>query len=179
MITLIGLGNPTEEYYNTRHNLGHFVIDTFVSRYNLNLKSNRNLKCRLVKTKMYGKEIILAKTSVFVNNSGESVKKIIEYYNISLDHILIIIDDFSLSIGKIRLRLKGSSGGHKGLQSIIDVLGTEKFPRLKLGIGPVPVGVDPKDFVLSEFLIEEKPIIEKMVNDSIIMIEDFIKRIDT
>ena len=172
MKLVVGLGNPGKEYLRTRHNLGHLTINTLASKLNVELKRNRALKSEIGR---YDRNhALLAKPLTFVNLSGIAVRKLQSKYDMSLSDILVICDDFSLPLGKTRLRMKGSSGGHKGLQSIIDELKAQDFPRLRLGIGPLPLNCDPKEFVLSEFLSEEKETVEEMISEAVEIVKKFI-----
>ncbi|HCA67737.1 MAG TPA: aminoacyl-tRNA hydrolase, partial [Candidatus Jacksonbacteria bacterium] len=114
--------------------------------------------------------IILAKPQTFMNNSGEAVLKIARFYKIKLDRIWIVYDDIDLQLGTLRIRKKGSSGGHNGVQSIIDKLGSREFQRFRLGVGPVPSEIDPADFVLSNFLKEEQKTADEMISSAALAI---------
>jgi len=131
---VVGLGNPGEEYENTRHNIGHRVLD---------------LLNQLNKKNPYG--VRLFKPTGYMNSSGISVSETLRKKGYKPDELLVVCDDFSIPLGTCRIRLGGSSGGHNGLDSIIQSLGTQEIPRLRVGIGPVPLGQDPADFVLKPF----------------------------
>jgi PTH1 family peptidyl-tRNA hydrolase len=172
MKLVVGLGNPGKEYLRTRHNLGHLTINRLASRLNVELKRNRTFKSEI--GRYTANPALLAKPLTFINLSGTAVRKLQSKYDISLSDILVICDDFSLPLGKTRLRMKGSSGGHKGLQSIIDQLKSEDFPRLRLGIGPLPLDCNPKEFVLSEFFSEEKETVKEMISAAGEIVKKFI-----
>lgn len=174
MILIIGLGNPGKKYCFTRHNLGFFVLDKLAQFYNIPLKKT-TFGYRVARLNNENSDVFLLKTDVFMNISGEPISNFVKKYKIKTQNMLVVYDDFSLPLGKIRFREKGSSGGHKGIQSIIDYTGTSVFPRLKLGIGPVPENKDPKDFVLEEFDKSELGIVEKMTEEGLIYINKFIK----
>lgn len=174
MIIIAGLGNPGKEYSCTRHNFGFILVDALSNHWNIKLKTNKSLSSIVGKTIFSGHEIIVAKPLVYMNNSGSAIKKLTDEFSVTLSDTLVLNDDFALPYGKIRLRLNGSSGGHKGLQSIIDVTGNSSFPRLRLGIGPVPESVDPKGFVLSEFNADEKKTANKIIEEAVLIIEKFV-----
>ncbi len=153
---VFGIGNPGKKYEKTRHNVGFRVID--------------RLKSQKSKVKSQ-KSVVLIKPRTFVNNSGISAKRVLLKYNVNPEDFLVVVDDFNLPLGEIRLRKNGSSGGHKGLDSIIEKIGTKAFPRLRIGIGPL-IG-DAVEFVLSPFE-EEIPIIEKSIDKACLMIKSFI-----
>lgn len=183
MILIIGLGNPGKEYETTRHNAGYIVLDALAKNKDflpaeaeaLDFSENKNFCAEIVTLSHAGEKIILAKPLTFMNNSGETVRKIADYYKIENKNIWVISDDFDLPLGTIRVRSEGSSGGHHGLDSIIEHLGTDKFYRIRLGIcgtkqfqmkkiDEKPNYLESKDFVLSKFTPREKKIFEEAVN---------------
>lgn len=174
MKLIVGLGNPGKQYLYNRHNLGYLFIDRLAEIWNFKLKTNRKFSSEIAHLNKSGNNLILAKPLTFVNNSGIAVNKIRKFFSISLSYILIVYDDFSLPIGEIRLRMKGSSGGHNGLNSIIGELGDNEFPRLKLGIGHVPEESTDKEFVLTDFAENEKAMIDKIFSGAITIVEKFI-----
>lgn len=150
MKCIVGLGNPGRKYRKTRHNIGFMIIDELASRYDVKLRRKKfNGKYALLHN--HGSKVILLQPQTFMNLSGESVQAFMSYYNIETEHLLIIYDDLDLPTGKIRLRKQGGHGGHNGVRSVIDHLGTKKFKRLRVGIGrpitPMPV----IDYVLGKF----------------------------
>lgn len=164
MKLVTGLGNIGEKYIFTRHNAGFMVLDRWAAKENLSFKQDSKLKAFIVKFKHNGEDIIFAKPTTFMNLSGESVRAIIDYYKIDIKDILIIYDDISLDLGKIRYRANGSDGGHNGIKSIIKHLGTKDFARLKVGIGPQP-NIPSENYVLQNFpkdkLEELKQVLDK------------------
>lgn len=161
MKLIVGLGNPGLKYVNTRHNLGFKVVEELSRNYGIIFTEKNRLAvygCGIYKKE----ELLLAKPLTFVNQSGEAVKFLKEKYRISEEEVLVIVDDYNLPLGILRLKKKGSSGGHNGLESIISCLGTQNFPRLRLGIG-APTERDSKDYVLSRFLSEEEPVVKELV----------------
>lgn len=166
---IIGLGNPGKTYKATRHNLGFRVVDALADKNNSNWKNwSRLAKLAAVNI---GRRVTLAKPQRFMNNSGHVVHALLEYFGIKPQEMLVVLDDFSIPVEKLRLRQKGSAGGHNGLVSIIENINTSVFPRLRLGIGPVPDNVDHPDFVLSEFSSSEKDKANSMIKDAVSIVE--------
>jgi PTH1 family peptidyl-tRNA hydrolase len=158
---IVGLGNPDARYKNTRHNIGFDVIEQ-VAHDAPALWGETKLGAKALAASLPGGQKLL-KPLEYMNNSGLAVRAMADYYRIAPAEILVIVDDFSLLLGVLRLRPSGSAGGHNGLKSIIEHLGTNEFPRLRCGIGPVPPGWDPADFVLSKFTAEESTAVEDMI----------------
>jgi PTH1 family peptidyl-tRNA hydrolase len=159
MYLIVGLGNPGRQYRSTRHNIGFMQIDYLADRLEINLTRVQS-KSLIASTVYDDKKIILVKPQTFMNLSGQAVVSLVQFYKIPLDHLLVIHDDLDLPLGTIRLRPEGGSAGQKGLQSIIDRLGTQSFPRLRLGIGRPPGRMDAADYVLEDFLPDEKEILK-------------------
>ena len=133
MKLIVGLGNPTEKYANTRHNTGFLTVDKIADK--LNVKVTRKAFDALIgKINYKGEQVILMKPQTFMNESGRAVRKAVNYYHLDVEDILVIYDDLDLNYGKIRLRESGSSGGHNGIKSIIENIGTQKFKRIRIGI---------------------------------------------
>ena len=159
MFVITGLGNPGEEYAGTRHNVGFMVINLLARRWQIEIhkkKFNSRVGSGLIK----GKEVILQKPATFMNNSGLAVRQLTDFYKLEPKDVLIIYDDMDLKIGQLRIRTKGSAGGHKGLASVIEHLGTDGIARLRIGIGSPPIGIDAVDYVLSRFTKQQQEIIE-------------------
>lgn len=150
MYIIVGLGNPSKEYDKTRHNAGFEVIDMLADRMNV-LVNEKKHKALCAKGAIGGEKVVLAKPQTFMNLSGESVRAIADFYKVETNHIIIIYDDVSLEPGQLRIRLKGSAGGHNGIKSIISHLGTQEFPRIKVGVGGKPRGMDLADYVLGRY----------------------------
>ena len=157
----MGLGNPGKEYKETRHNIGFQVIDLLSRELGVRLK-NRRFQSRNMRTKMEGKEIIILCPSTFMNRSGISIKGCADYYQIEAEKILIIHDDLDLPVGRIKVIRYGGSGGHKGVQSIIDHLGRSRFPRVKIGIGRPRYEETTEDYVLSPFYDDERKTMDRV-----------------
>lgn len=147
---LVGLGNPGREYHQTRHNVGFMVIDELCQQFNLHL-SRMQAKALVGNGILEGRKVILAKPQTFMNLSGKSVASLVKFYKIPLSQLLIVLDDLDLPLGMLRMRPGGGSAGNKGLMSIIEYLGTEEFPRMRLGIGRPPGQKNGADYVLENF----------------------------
>lgn len=150
MYIIAGLGNPDGRYENTRHNVGFEVIDILADRIGIcaDEKKHRALCGRGV---LEGQKVILLKPQTYMNLSGESVRAAADFYKAEPENIIVVYDDISLEPGQLRIRGKGSAGGHNGIKNIIAHLGTQEFPRVKVGIGEKPKGMDLADYVLSHF----------------------------
>ena len=157
-----GLGNPGEEYRSTRHNLGFLLLDRLSSRFSLGWTRPAREYWR----SDYATpdlRFIFIKPDTYMNLSGRAVQALARDCSFTPADLLVVCDDFALSLGRLRLRQKGGDGGHNGLASIIEILDTEDFPRLRLGVGPVPGQIDPADFVLSRFLRKELANADRML----------------
>lgn len=164
MFIIVGLGNPTAQYAGTRHNVGFDVIDRIADEYNISVESRKN-RAFVGTGIIAGRKVLLAKPQTFMNLSGESVRGLVDFYKIDVEtELLIIYDDVSLDVGQLRIRKKGSAGGHNGIKSIIAHLGTNEFLRLKVGVGEKPAHYDLADYVLGHFTKEEKSLMEKTVS---------------
>lgn len=173
MFVVIGLGNPGKNYLGTRHNVGFDTIDLLASRNNIYLNK---IKFKSIYGEgIIGEEkVILLKPQTYMNNSGMAVLDVYNYYKLPVENILVIVDDVDIEFGTIRIRKKGSDGGHNGLKSIIYQLGIQDFPRIKIGIGKKREGQDLADFVLSRFSKEERPYIEEAVLNAAMAVETII-----
>jgi peptidyl-tRNA hydrolase, PTH1 family len=160
---IVGLGNPGKKYDNTRHNVGFDVIDQLASRWNVELNKEKS-KGLYGQSIVNGEKVILLKPLTFMNLSGEAVRPMLDYYNIDLENLLVIYDDLDLVNGRIRLRQKGSAGGHNGIKSLIQHLGSEKFNRIRIGIDRPPSGMAVPNYVLGKFTKDEQPLINDAVS---------------
>ena len=151
MKTIIGLGNPGREYERTPHNVGFLVIDTLASRLDCALHRSFRFRAQTGKGLYLDREVLLVKPATFMNNSGQAVAAILSYRRLSPADIIVVVDDADLSLGQIRVRQKGSSGGHRGLESIVQALGSEEFIRVRAGIGRGPAARDLVSHVLTPF----------------------------
>ena len=161
MKIIVGLGNPTKEYAGTRHNVGFSVIYNISDAYNIPVETKKH-KALIGKGIIEGEKVILAMPQTYMNLSGESVRELVDYYKIDPEEELIVIyDDINLAPGKLRIRPKGSAGGHNGIKNIIAHLGTQVFPRIRIGVGEKPKGWDLADYVLGRFSKEEEPVVRE------------------
>lgn len=170
MILIVGLGNPGKQYEQTRHNIGFDVIDYMANKYNIDVNREK-FKGICGEGFIENKKVILLKPLTYMNLSGESIRELANFYKLEDDEIIVVYDDISLDIGRLRIREKGSAGGHNGIKSIIQNIGGDKFPRVKVGVG------QPKDnlvnHVLGKFSKEDREHIEKVipvVSDAIVEI---------
>ena len=148
---IVGLGNPGIQYARTRHNAGFMAVDALAKKYNVSVNRSK-FKAFVGDTEISGKRVLLMKPQTFMNLSGEAVSEAARFYKLTPDRILVLSDDISLDVGKLRLRRKGSAGGHNGLKSIGELLGTDDYPRLKIGVGKKPhPEYDLAAWVLSNF----------------------------
>lgn len=159
----IGLGNPGREYKYTRHNIGFLTIDELASRLSIKIAQVKN-KALIGSGFINQNKITLAKPQTFMNLSGQSVVSLIKYYKLPVEHTLIIHDDLDLPFGTLRMRPSGSSGGQKGIHSVIQMLGSDQIPRLRMGIGRPPGRMDPVNYVLQRFSTVEEDILEDVID---------------
>lgn len=160
MFIIVGLGNPTKEYEGTRHNVGFAVIDAIADKYNISVTERKN-RAFCGKGIIEGQKVLLSKPQTYMNLSGESVRGLLDFYKIDGESELIVIyDDVSLDVGQIRIRKKGSAGGHNGIKNIISHLGSDVFQRIKVGVGEKPKEYDLADYVLGHFSKAEKEVME-------------------
>ena len=187
MKLIVGLGNPGSKYANTRHNIGFMALDAILSKFEPVEKTfwdkNPDLKSQTKQIKYNDTNLLLAKPTTFMNNSGFAVSKILNYYKINPAQMILIHDDSDLPLGKIRVRFGGASGGHRGVQSIIDVLGTDKFLRLRLGIGrPTDerlgrrVRKDLDRYVLAPFSAKDRNEIKHMIKEAVKAISKILEK---
>uniref|UniRef100_UPI004057A44E aminoacyl-tRNA hydrolase n=1 Tax=Agathobacter sp. TaxID=2021311 RepID=UPI004057A44E len=163
MFIIAGLGNPGKKYENTRHNVGFMAIDALAERYGISVTEKKH-KALCGTGMIEGIKVLLVKPQTFMNLSGESIGEILSFYKLDAEEdLLVIFDDISLAPGNIRIRKKGSAGGHNGIKSIIAHTGTQGFMRIKVGVGEKPSGWDLADYVLAQMPKEEKDIMEQAV----------------
>ena len=161
MFIIAGLGNPTLQYRGTRHNVGFDVIDTLADKYNIAVETRKS-RALIGKGIIAGQKVLLVKPQTYMNLSGESIGELVSYYKVDEEQeLLVIYDDVSLDVGQLRIRRKGSAGGHNGIKDIIRHLGTDVFPRIKIGVGEKPKGYDLADYVLGHFSREEREMMEE------------------
>jgi PTH1 family peptidyl-tRNA hydrolase len=157
---VIGLGNPGRRYAGTRHNVGFVFIKRLARRWEVKLKKRR-FAAKTAEVKRDKEKLVLAQPQTYMNQSGLAVKQILEGYGITPENIIVVYDDLDIALGQIRVRQGGSAGTHKGVRSIIQETGTQSFPRIRIGIGPVVDREEATRFVLSPFAKEEVPLLEK------------------
>ncbi|MBO1004721.1 aminoacyl-tRNA hydrolase [Pseudogracilibacillus auburnensis] len=175
MKLIVGLGNPGSTYHQTRHNIGFEVIDELAARHNAPLSQTKfNGVYSIIH--FNGQKFILLKPLTYMNLSGECIRPIMDYYQIDLEDVLIIYDDLDLPVGRIRLRQKGSAGGHNGIKSTIAHLGTDKFNRIRVGIDRPPAGMPVPNYVLSKFNNSEKEQIEDVIKACADASEDWLDK---
>ena len=166
MFLIVGLGNPEKKYDKTRHNIGFDTIDALADKYNISM-NEKNHKALCGTGVIDGVKVLLAKPQTYMNLSGDSVAEIVNFYKIDPEEEMIVIfDDISLAPGNIRVRKKGSAGGHNGIKSIIARTGTQNFMRIKVGVGENPAGWDLADHVLGHFSREDRALVEDAIKDA-------------
>ena len=171
MFIIAGLGNPTKEYEGTRHNVGFDVIDRLSEKYNIAVDTKKH-RAFIGKGMIAGQKVILAKPQTFMNLSGESIRSLLDYYKVDEEHeLLVIYDDVSLGVGQLRIRAKGSAGGHNGIKNIIAHLGGQVFPRIKIGVGEKPPKYDLADYVLGHFSKAEKILMDEGYDNAVRAVE--------
>lgn len=170
---IVGLGNPGREYVKTRHNVGFMCVDALADRWSLRFGRQRG-RAEIAEGDVLGQHVILAKPRTFMNNSGDSVRALTKLYNLAASDLLVIADDLDLPFGRLRLRDSGSSGGQRGIQSIISQLGTNQFARLRVGIGRPPPGLDPVDFVLTSFNASERSELPEILERVALGVETYL-----
>ena len=157
---IVGLGNPGRQYEETKHNVGFNVIDLLAEKYEIDITKAKH-KALVGDGTIRGKRVLLVKPQTYMNLSGESVREIVNFYKIPQERFVVIYDDISLPCGSVRIREKGSHGGHNGIRNIIDQMGTDVFYRVKVGVGEKPNGWDLADYVLSKFNADDLPMMEE------------------
>lgn len=161
MYIIVGLGNPERRYDGTRHNIGFSAVTALADIYGISMDMKKH-RAVCGKGVIDGQKVILAMPQTYMNLSGESVRELVDYYKIDPEEELIVIyDDINLAPGKLRIRPKGSAGGHNGIKNIIAHLGTQVFPRIRIGVGEKPKGWDLADYVLGRFSKEEEPVVRE------------------
>ena len=165
MYLIAGLGNPGKKYENTRHNAGFRVIDALSEQWNAPVLSLR-FQALLGRAVVGSEKVILCKPLTYMNSSGEAIRRIVEYYDIPVENVLVISDDVYLELGTLRIRRSGAAGGHNGLESIILELASDQFKRIRVGVGLQPAGVDLIQFVLSQMTGDELKTLAPVVKDA-------------
>lgn len=172
MKLIVGLGNPGKQYENTRHNIGFMFVDSLASALNTSFKLNKSLKSEIAEGIINNEKVIIIKPQTYMNLSGEAVRSVQNYYKINIEDILVIYDDLALPTGKIRIRKNGSSGGHNGMNNIIELIKTQDIKRIRIGIDKP--NINQVDYVLGKFSVEEKIIIDNVTAKALDIIKSFI-----
>ena len=173
---LVGLGNPGAKYASTRHNMGYLALDGLADREGFRFNKLR-FRAWTAQWKVGDQQVLVMKPQTYMNLSGESVGEAARFYKIPADHVLVISDDVSLPAGKLRIRAGGSAGGHNGLKNIIQHLGTDRFPRIKVGVGsPQQADYDMVDWVIGSFSAQEKKIVDEALDRALDAAECIISR---
>lgn len=170
---IVGLGNTGKQYDKTKHNIGFDVIDKLADKYNIKVTKFKH-KALIGTGEIDGHSVMLVKPQTFMNLSGESVKEIVNFYKIPQENFIVIYDDISLQPSRIRLREKGSHGGHNGIKNIINLMGTDVFPRVKVGVGEKPNGWDLADYVLSKFSEDDRAMANIGIDKAVEGVEIFL-----
>lgn len=164
VLWIVGLGNPGKKYEQTRHNIGFQVVDRMAERLNITWSSQRKMQADIGEGKLSnGEKIVLHKPMTFMNLSGESVRAYADYFQPELDQLIVVYDDLDTEVGKVRLRYKGSAGGHNGIKSLIQHLGTESFKRIRVGISRPPAGEEVVRYVLAPFTKTEQAVMDTVI----------------
>lgn len=172
MFLVVGLGNPGSQYEDTRHNIGFKVIDNIAKEYNIQI-NRQKFKGIYGEGFINGEKVILLKPTTYMNLSGESIREVVDFYKLTNEDLVVIYDDISLDVGRLRLREKGSAGGHNGIKSIISHLGTDVFPRIKVGVGQP--NVDLVNYVLGKFTAKEMEVLSESIDASTKAVSEIIK----
>ena len=173
MKLIVGLGNPGKEYSNTRHNMGFMAIDNFALHHNLKIDKEK-FGGLYTETTINGEKVILLKPQEYINLSGEVIIKYVNFYKIDIDDLLIISDDLDQEVGSIKLKLKGSSGGHNGLKNIELHLHTQEYKRIKIGISNNK-NINTKDYVLGKISKSEKEVLDNVINKVVNILDDYFE----
>ena len=174
MYVVVGLGNPGKQYENTRHNVGFNVIDILAKEYDISVTKIKH-KALIGEGRIGSEKVLLVKPQTYMNLSGETLIDIYKYYKVDLDNIIVIYDDIDLDVGKLRIRKKGSAGTHNGMRSIIKCLGSNEFPRVRVGISKPKNGQDLADFVLSRFSKEDEKSLQESFENSVAAVDCAIR----
>lgn len=174
MYYIVGLGNPGLQYENTRHNVGFMTIDYLANKYDIDVRKSK-FKSLYGQGEISGHKVMLIKPQTYMNNSGEAVRELRNFYKFDIDKLIVVYDDIDIDFGTIRIRKKGSAGSHNGMKSIIYQIQDDQFPRIKVSIGKKPEKWDLANFVLSGFAKEEAKILEDEIRIAAEAIEIILK----
>lgn len=171
---IVGLGNPGPRYAANRHNVGFRCLERLAAAHSLAF-DKRQKQARVARGTIHGWRVVLAQPQTFMNESGHAVMPLARFYRVGLERLLVVYDDLDLPLGTVRLRPEGGSGGHRGMQSIIEHLGSQDFPRLRIGIGRPPGQMDPSAYVLQDLSAEEQPLLEEALERAVAAIETWLR----
>lgn len=160
---IIGLGNPGKDYERTRHNAGFMVVDAFAKAKGLSWKHEPTLRSTISEGNIDGKKVLLMKATTYMNASGEAVRMVMDRFHITAESTIVVSDDVALALGTLRVRSEGGAGGHNGLKSIIQHIGSQTFWRIKVGVNPPPENIALETYVLNRFMKEEHGVIDRSV----------------
>lgn len=173
MKLVVGIGNPGKEYLGTRHNVGFEVVERVASRHAMTFERDKRLNAGVARGRIGGVDVWLVEPHTYVNRSGSVVSRIARERDVAHEDVLVVLDDYNLPLGALRLRTQGSAGGHNGMRSIIAHLGTEELPRLRIGIGTPPPGLA-VDFVLTRFRPSERDRMDEAYDRGVECVEDWV-----
>lgn len=173
MICFIGLGNPGRKYRKTRHNIGFMAVDRLAERWQIPFQKSK-FQAEMAETRIDGRKVCLLKPLTFMNLSGEAVRAVMDYYQLTLQEIVVVYDDLDTELGKIRLRYKGSAGGHNGIKSIIEHTGSQEFKRIRMGISRPPQGTEVVSYVLSKFAKSEQEKLQQVTERTADAMEELL-----
>lgn len=174
MYVVVGLGNPGKKYDITRHNIGFEVVDEMARQHQIKMTKTK-FKAVVGEGNISGEKVLLVKPQTYMNLSGESVMKIMDYYHLSLENLIVVYDDIDVDTGKLRIRKKGSGGSHNGMRNIIYLLKEDGFPRVRIGVGRPQNGQNLADYVLGRFSKSEQELLIPIVKDAVSAIETIVK----
>jgi PTH1 family peptidyl-tRNA hydrolase len=171
---IVGLGNPGTKYGANRHNVGFRCVEHLASAHSLSF-DRRQKRASLALGTVLQRSVILAKPRTFMNRSGYAVAALVHFYRVTLDRLLVVYDDLDLPLGTLRMRPSGGSGGHRGMRSIVNQLGSRDFARLRIGIGRPPGRMDPADYVLQDFSADEEVLLEEALGQAVTAVEAWLR----
>lgn len=174
MYVVVGLGNPGSQYAQTKHNIGFVTVDYFAEQHNIKFNKVKH-KAVIGEGIMSGEKLMLVKPQTYMNDSGECVMELVNFYKLPLENLIVIYDDIDLPVGKVRIRSSGSSGTHNGMRSIIYLLNRQEFPRIRIGVGKQPEYMDLADYVMTKFSKDEVPLIEEAVKKAALTVEEIVR----
>lgn len=176
MKVVVGLGNPGKQYEETRHNAGFMVVERLAKAWGVEGKHEPRFEAMVGEGRLGTEKVILVEPLTFMNLSGRSIQKVLHFYKLTPDDLIVVYDDFAIPCGAVRVRTTGSAGGHNGISSTISCLNTQAFPRVRVGVGPLPPGASTSAFVLGKFRPDELPLLEQGLDDAVGAVETAIRQ---